>query len=317
MVTFGHPMSPKLCSINIDLDEIPNYWAIHGLADRATGSQTAVYDVAVPRLCDLGRALDVPLTFFVIGEDLRRPEAARALAEATQTNAAQNGVGNHTLSHFYDLTRRDRAEITREIDEGAKAIERVVGTRPQGFRAPGYTITDEVFDVLRELGVAYDSSVFPCPSYMALKDAAIASYAVLGRPSRSVIDTPAVLTAPTRPYRIGSPYWKRGDGLLELPIQVTRTLRLPYFGTSLMVAGVEGARWLTKGVLGEPLVNLELHGIDVLDESDVGLDALAAHQRDLRVPVGKKLDVLAAVVETLRNDGYSFVTLDEGAARFA
>ena len=50
-----------------------------------------------------------------------------------------------------------------------------------GFRAPGYTITDEVFDVLAELGVAYDSSVFPCPAYWAAKAAAIG----LHRPPRA------------------------------------------------------------------------------------------------------------------------------------
>ena len=307
-------MSPKLCSINIDLDEIPNYWAIHGLANAATGSTTAVYDVAVGRLCALGKALGVPLTFFVIGDDMRRPEAAAAMKDAVGNG---HGVGNHSLSHRYDLTRRGRAEITREIDDGRAAIERAVGMRPTGFRAPGYTITDEVFDVLRELGFAYDSSVFPCPAYMALKDAAIASYALLGRPSRSVVDTPAVLTAPTQPYRVGTPYWKRGAGLLEIPIQVTRGLRLPYFGTPLMMAGVDGARWLTKGVIGDPFINLELHGIDVLDEHDEGLAALAPHQKDLRVPVAKKLAVLTAVIETLRGAGYAFVTLDEGAARLS
>ena len=70
---------------------------------------------------------------------------------------------------------------------------------------------------------------------MAAKDAAISLYSVLGRPSRSVVDTPWVLTAPTEPYRIGTPYYRRGNGLLELPIQVTRGLRLPYFGTPLMM----------------------------------------------------------------------------------
>ena len=30
-------------------------------------------------------------------------------------------------------------------------LEGAVGRRPRGFRAPGYTITDQVFDVLAEL----------------------------------------------------------------------------------------------------------------------------------------------------------------------
>jgi peptidoglycan/xylan/chitin deacetylase (PgdA/CDA1 family) len=307
-------MPAKLCSINVDLDEIPNYWAIHGRAGTATEGATTVYDVALPRLCTLARSLDVPLTFFAVGEDVARDVSASTLRNAV---TAGHGVGNHSLSHHYDLTRRPLDEIAREIDEGATAIERATGVRPRGFRAPGYTITDEVFGVLHGLGFAYDSSVFPCPAYMAAKDAAIASYALLGRPSRSVVDTPAVLTAPTRPYRVGKPYWRRGKGLLELPIQVTRGLRLPYIGTFLMMGGVSGARFLTRGVLGEPLVNLELHGIDVLDAQDEGLSALAAHQRDLKVTVAQKLEILGEVVRMLRADGYAFVTLDEAAKQAA
>jgi peptidoglycan/xylan/chitin deacetylase (PgdA/CDA1 family) len=251
------------------------------------------------------------MTFFAVGSDLVRKESARELRDAV---AEGHTVGNHTQSHLYDLTRRDRATIAREIDDGATSIERATGSRPRGFRAPGYTITDEVFRLLPGLGFRWDSSVFPCPPYMAAKDAAIALYGALGRPSRSIVDDPRVLLAPTRPYRVGEPYWRRGNGVLELPVQVTRGLRLPYIGTYLMLAGVGGARLMTRGVVGEPLVNLELHGIDVLDQHD-GLEGLARSQRDLHVSRDTKRAVLAAVVEMLRAEGYSFVTLDEAAAR--
>jgi peptidoglycan/xylan/chitin deacetylase (PgdA/CDA1 family) len=303
----------RLCAISVDLDEIPNYFAIHGRAEDSVQGATAVYDVAVPRLRELARDLQFPLTLFAIGSDLARPEAARALRDAVSEGHA---VANHSQSHLYDLTRRDRATIAREIDEGATSIERATGVRPKGFRAPGYTITDEVFRLLPGLGVKWDSSVFPCPTYMAAKDAAIALYGALGRPSRSIVDDPRVLTAPTRPYRVGEPYWKRGSGVLELPVQVTRTLRLPYIGTFVMGGGVRAARMLTRGVVGEPLVNLELHGIDVLDEHD-GLQDLARSQRDLRVSQSVKREALATVVEMLRREGYSFVTLDEAAVRIA
>lgn len=300
-----------LAAISVDLDEIPNYYAIHGRV-APTESAAKVYDVAVPRLRELAAELGVPLTLFAVGEDLARPSSASALRAAV---AEGHSIGNHTQSHLYDLTRRDRQTIAREIDEGTVSIERATGQRPRGFRAPGYTITDELFSLLPLLGYRWDSSVFPCPMYMAVKDAAIASYRVRGRPSRSVVDTPWVLTAPTRPYHVGTPYHRRGDGLLELPIQVTRGLRLPYIGTSLMLAGVAGARVLTRMVRGEPLVNLELHGIDVLDAHD-GLADLAPTQRDLAVPVATKRAVLRAIVEDLRAAGYSFVTLDAAAEAF-
>jgi len=105
-----------------------------------------------------------------------------------------------------------------------------------------------------------------------------------------------------------------GTGVCELPIQVTRRGRLPFIGTALSLAGPTGARMLARGVAGEPFVNLELHGIDALDASD-GLQELAKHQRDLRVPWGKKLDAIGAAVKLLQTRGYACVRMDELAAR--
>ena len=177
-------------------------------------------------------------------------------------------------------------------------------------------VTDAMMDVLREAGIEYDSSVFPCPAYYAAKAAAMGMIALRGRTSHSIVDNPRVLLAPTRPYRLGRPYTRRGNGLVEFPVQVTRGARLPYIGTTLTLAGPRRARWLTRMVVGEPLVNLELHGIDVLDASD-GLTALLAHQPDVRIPVNHKLETLSAVVGMLRDFGYAFVRLDEAAANEA
>ncbi|MCL2450975.1 MAG: polysaccharide deacetylase family protein, partial [Polyangiaceae bacterium] len=238
--------------------------------------------------------------------------------------AASSGceIANHSLDHRYDLVRLGRAEIRRQIDEGARAIERATGRAPVGFRAPGYTVTDEVLDLLAELGVAYDSSVFPCPAYWAAKVTKIGLIAARGRASRSIVDTPRVLFAPTRPYRVGRPYWRRrtsGDGLIELPIQVTRGTRLPFFGTSLTMASPRIARALARACIGEPLVNLELHGIDVLDATDArgALEPLRPHQVDVRVAAADKLARIGEAIDTLRAAGYAFVTLQSAATRFA
>lgn len=300
----------RLASVSVDLDEIPNYFEIHGLGEPTGAAASLVYDVALARLRMLADAGGFPLTLFTIGSDMRREEARAGLRDAA---AHGHEIANHSLDHRYDLVRLGRAEIERQIDEGANVIEQATGVRPVGFRAPGYTITDEVFEVLTELGVSYDASVFPCPAYFAAKAAAITSIALRGRKSRSIIDTPKVLLAPTRPYRSGKPYWQRGEGLLEIPVQVTRGLRLPFIGTSVTLAGPSRARLLARMCVGEPLVNLELHGIDVLDAGD-GLEALRPHQVDVRVPHTRKLDALFAVIEVLRDEGYTFVTMREAAA---
>ncbi len=303
----------RLASVSVDLDEIPNYFEIHGLPAPLGAAASLVYDVALARLEAMAHSGGFPLTLFVIGRDVARRQAREGL-----TRAASNGheIANHSLDHRYDFVRLGRDEIARQVRESARAIEAATGQRPVGFRAPGYTITDEVFGILQGLGVAYDASVFPCPAYYAAKAAAIGAIALRGRTSRSIVDTPNVLRAPTCPYRVGVPYWKRGGGLREIPVQVTRGLRLPFIGTTVALLGASRARRLARMCVGEPLVNLELHGIDVLDVAD-GLEALRPHQPDVRVSHPRKLAALEAVVDELRAAGYTFVTMREAAAALA
>ena len=298
-----------LLSISVDLDEIHHYYRIHGLD--AADAVSAVYSRAVPRISDWAEQRGIPLTWFVVGQDLQIAANAEA---ATRLAAGGDELGCHSYSHWYDLTRRPFAEMERDVQRGVLAIREQAGAQATGFRAPGYVVTDTLLSLLLEQGFAYDSSVFPCPSYYALKAAAYAKLAARGRESEAIIDRPEVLRAPTTPYRVGQPFWFRGTGVWEIPIQVTRRARLPFIGTSLTLAGAFGARLLAQGVAGEPLLNLELHGIDALDQHD-GLSVLAKHQRDLRIGWAKKLDAIDAAVTLLRGKGYACVRMDELAAR--
>jgi peptidoglycan-N-acetylglucosamine deacetylase len=311
-----------LLAISVDLDEIRHYFAVHGLEGGAD-AEALVYSRAVPRLADWARQRGLPLTWFVVGCDLERPAHAEAVK---RLGLAGDELGCHSYSHHYDLTRRSASEMRSEIERGVDAVRRATGVTPTGFRAPGYVVSDTLLQLLQEQGLAYDSSVFPCPSYYALKAGAIATMTASRRESKSILDAPHVLRAPTTPYRVGRPYWYRGSGIWEVPIQVTRRARLPFIGTSLTMVGATGARLLTHGVVGERFVNLELHGIDALDATDAldasdpsqttdALRALAKKQRDLRIPWPKKLDAIDAAVALLRNRGYAAVRLDELVAR--
>jgi peptidoglycan-N-acetylglucosamine deacetylase len=300
-----------LLSVSIDLDEVRHYRAIHALP--ATSDDGLVFARAIPRLADWAHGRGIPLTWFVVGRDA---EAAAHAATLERLASEGDELGSHSYSHQYDLTTRPLLELQGEIERGVAVIERLTGEPVAGFRAPGYIVTDTLLTLLAELGLRYDSSVFPCPSYYALKAAALAAMNARGKPSRSILDVPEVLRAPTAPYRVGSPYWFRGSGIWELPIQVTRRARLPFIGTALTMAGPTGARLLARGVLGEPFVNLELHGIDALDERD-GLGELAKKQRDLRIPWSRKLAAIDAAVTLLQGKGYRCVRMDELAAAAA
>lgn len=306
----------RLACVSVDLDEIPCYTAIHGLPELDGDRAHAIYRRALPRLESFFGDHRIPATFFAIGRDTDVGDNGAALA---RLRGSGHEIASHSQSHHYDLTRRGRDELRREVLEAQDAIERATGARPRGFRAPGYTVTDTLLEVLVEAGLSWDSSVFPCPAYWSAKAGALGLIRARGRQSRSILDDPRVLTAPADPYRIGTPYWKRGDGLVELPIGVTRdvTGRLPFIGTSVVLAGTRGARALARLASGRVLVNLELHGIDLADAQLDGLEQLAPHQPDLRVPASKKSAALSAAVERLRDDGYRFVTLSDAVRELA
>lgn len=301
----------RLCSVSIDLDEIHHYHAIHGLGPPSGEARHAVYDTGLPRLIELAGTSGVPLTLFAVGSDLSRAPNADRLGELSR---AGHEVANHSLDHRYDLTRLDRAAMMDQVEGGAAAIERVTGERPVGFRAPGYTMTDQLFDVVRQSGALYDSSIFPCPLYYLAKVGVLSGQRLFGRRSRSIVGPPRALASPAKPYRTGSRFWQRGPGLLELPIQTIGPLRLPFIGTTLTLLGKRRAGWLTRRLVGAALVNLELHGIDALDQGD-SLCALAGLQPDLGVPAAAKLETLGHVFQTLKQHGYEFVRLREAARR--
>ena len=307
----------RLCAVSVDLDEIPNYFAIHGLPLPTGPEAHAVYRTAIGRIESLASWFRMPLTLFAVASDLRDANSACKLRSMA---ARGHEIANHSLDHRYDITRLDTESMRRQVVLAADLIERAVGERPCGFRAPGYVVTDALIDVLREASLLYDSSVFPSPAYYLAKTAAMAFIRVQRRESHSIMGSPAVLLSPTCPYVPGLSVSQReekgehSDKLIELPIQVTPRLRLPYIGTTLTMAGFSMAKWLTRSVIGQSFINLELHGIDVLDASD-GLDALVAHQPDVRVAAERKQLILSEVFGMLREAGYSFVRLKDVARR--
>jgi peptidoglycan-N-acetylglucosamine deacetylase len=305
----------RLASVSVDLDEIDCYAAIHGLTAPDDDSLHAVYRRAIGRFEQLFDELELRATFFAIGRDLGD---ARAAATVARLHRAGHEIGNHSFEHRYDFSRRSAAEQRDDIARGRDAIERATGYRPVGFRAPGYLINDLAFEQLSALGVEYDSSVFPSPGYYLAKTAALAAITLRGRRSHSIMGDPRMLSAPADPYRIGTPYYRRGDGLLELPIGVTRdaTLRLPFIGTTVALAGA-GAAALTRQIIGRPHVNLELHGIDLCDPDDDALGWLAPHQRDLKKSAADKRAAFVTAIGTLRAAGYELVTLRDAARRFS
>ncbi len=305
----GNSQKPRFCCVSVDVDGIDHYRTIHGLAADAGAGRDLAHTLGVRRLCDWAAQLELPLTWFVIARDTANPEFVRLLELAL---ARGHEIANHTLDHRYDLVRLPRERQREQIEQAQALLEAVFGQRPLGFRAPGYTISDGLVELLEAARLQYDSSVFPCPAYYGAKALVLLLQRFRLRHSSSILDTPRVLTAPTEPYRCGRPYTRRGSGLLELPIQVTPRFRVPFIGTTLTLAGPDWARRFAHSLVGVRLVNLELHAIDALTQED-GLADLAHFQTDLRRTAAQKSAALTAAIEVFKAAGYRFVTLANAA----
>ncbi|HYC92941.1 MAG TPA: XrtA system polysaccharide deacetylase [Thermoanaerobaculia bacterium] len=114
------------------------------------------------RVLQVLRNAGVKATFFVLGMVAERhPEIVRAIA------AEGHELGTHGLSHtfIYKMTPQTfREEMKRAIG----AVEQITGRKVLGHRAPYFSITKQslwALDILSELGVTYDSSIFPVANY--------------------------------------------------------------------------------------------------------------------------------------------------------
>jgi polysaccharide deacetylase family protein (PEP-CTERM system associated) len=97
-------------------------------------------------------------SFFVVGWIAEKyPEVVREI------NRRGYEIGSHT--HLHQLVyEQDRNTFYKDVERSIKTIEDCVGSKVSMFRAPGFSMTEEnkwAFDVLHELGIEIDCSVFP------------------------------------------------------------------------------------------------------------------------------------------------------------
>ena len=308
-----------VCAVSVDLDPLGCYYGIHGLGAAPAELSDVVLRRGLPRFLELFARRRLAATFFVVGEDLDEGVGTAAGREALRAAvAAGHELGNHTHHHRYELTRLDPEAIGREIDGAHQRIAEVAGAPPVGFRAPGYNINAALMSAVAARGYRYDSSLLPAPAYYGAKAAVMAAMGLAGRRSQSVLGDPRQLWSSRLPYRPDeqSP-WRRGHArLVELPITVTPSLRLPVIGTPVVTAPALVRRLLLGAVRGLPFFNFELHGIDLCDAAEDGLpDALKARRPELKVPLARRLQALEDTLDRLA-DAFRFAPLREVAEEF-
>jgi polysaccharide deacetylase family protein (PEP-CTERM system associated) len=118
--------------------------------------------VGTGRLLDLFGEAGVRATFFVLGWAAEKdPELIRLI------HARGHEIGTHGYSHQF-VYQLGEEGFRRDLGRSLEILDRVLGAPVLGHRAPFFSITRQsmwAFDVLREFGIAYDSSVFPVRNY--------------------------------------------------------------------------------------------------------------------------------------------------------
>ncbi|MFN0017514.1 MAG: polysaccharide deacetylase family protein [Pirellulaceae bacterium] len=210
-----------IASLSLDLDNKWSYMKTHG--DPGWDSYPSYLDLVVPRFLEVLRELDLKITVFIVGQDAAQEKNHAALASITQ---AGHEVGNHSFHHEPWLHLYTPEEIERELSSSEETIERVTGSRPVGFRGPGYSFSPDVLRVLVSRGYLYDASTFPT----FLGPIARAYYFFKSRLSREQKQERKQLFGKiSEGFRPLKPYsWKTPEGpILEIPVTTMPVFRVP------------------------------------------------------------------------------------------
>jgi polysaccharide deacetylase family protein (PEP-CTERM system associated) len=112
----------------------------------------------VERILGLLDIYQVKATFFVLGWiGEHRPWVVKRIA----------AHGHEIACHGYDhqlVSRMSKEEFREQLSRSIEVLEKLSGKRVVGFRAPSFSISEPTlwaFEVMAEMGIRYDSSIFP------------------------------------------------------------------------------------------------------------------------------------------------------------
>jgi polysaccharide deacetylase family protein (PEP-CTERM system associated) len=160
-------------------------------------------DINVRRILDLFAAHQVRATFFVLGWIAERhPELVRTIRRHGHE------ISTHGYAHI-QIQSQSREEFRRDVSQAISILEDILGEKIIGYRAPSYSIIPDTmwaWELLADLGIRYDSSIFPIKH-----------------------DRYGVAALPRFPFTIDL---KEGRELMEFPLSTVRILgrNIPFAG---------------------------------------------------------------------------------------
>ena len=282
----------QLANLSLDLD---NKWAYLRAAGRSDWSERPGYfSIAIPRIVEMLGELNLPLTTFVVGRDL---ETESNIADIEGFKALRHyEFANHSYNHLPWLHTMSEKEIHDEIDRTNDAIDQNLGSKPRGFRGPGFSCPDEVLRVLAFRRFAYDASIFPTSIAPIARAVFMLKSGLVGEQREKASKLYGGWTAALRPNR---PYLRSigEEKLWEFPVTVMPFSRTPIhfsyftflasFSTLAAKAYFRKAMWLCRATRTSP--SLLLHPPDFMGRED---DADMAYFPSMKVARAEKLEIV-------------------------
>jgi peptidoglycan/xylan/chitin deacetylase (PgdA/CDA1 family) len=151
------PRSPaakvQIC-IGVDVDAVAGWLGSYGGQDSPNDIQRGMFagEVGTPRLLRLFDRLSIPTSWFIPGHSLETfPAQMRDVA------AAGHEIGAHGYSHENPAAMdadQEEAVLIRSIE----LLEELTGTRPRGYVAPWWEMSERTASLLLAHGFSYDHS---------------------------------------------------------------------------------------------------------------------------------------------------------------
>jgi peptidoglycan-N-acetylglucosamine deacetylase len=276
--------------VHIDVDDLWIYAAEYGVPLHAVTE--SVYSCALPRFLDLLDDARTKATFFVVGRDLEH-SAARDFCR----DAASRGheLANHTFSHPVALHALSPDEKEFEILKADAVIADACGTKPVGFRAPGYYLDGAILQTLARCGYTYDSSIMP--TYVQPLFKLYVNMRSGARINKQFGTTRSPL-ASQRVRRLRIPD-SAGHNLYELPISVLPILRFPIHSTFCFHLPRSFRRLAYATLSLRPDSVLLFHAIDAIGE--VRSHTLRRSVLPLRLDIETRIDLIREALGIARN----------------
>jgi peptidoglycan-N-acetylglucosamine deacetylase len=291
------PRTKPVASLSLDLDNHWSYLKTHG--DESWREFPSYLDVMVPRALDLLEKYNLKITFFVVGQDAALSRNHSALKEIAE---AGHEIGNHSYRHEPWLHAYARDEIEAELENAERAIIAATGTRPRGFRGPGYSFSASLLQTLELRNYLYDASTFPTfigPFARAYYFFSAMLSADQKQERKKLFGGLRDAIRPLKPY-----HWDLGGRrLLEIPVTTTPILRTPFHlsyilylaGWSSPLAHAYFRTALQLCLMTGVQPSLLLHPLDFLGRDDVkNLEFFPAMQLNSRT----KLELVDRALET-------------------